>query len=239
MMKNILKQFEKWFLVLDNAYSPYMNMAIDELLLERSYSIKTPIVRFYSWDRPSVSIGYIQKYSAAPQEGYSVVRRPTGGGVVFHDIDLTYTIEIPKGHEIEKFDRVESYHVFHRAVIKALYELGINSSLVNYETKQKDRMTMQCFSAPTKYDIILDDEFSSKAAGAAQRRTKYGILHQGSIVLENIKNHSKKLTQYVINFLETELNVKFESYSYDEDFLQKAELLSKEKYESDTWNKMR
>jgi lipoate-protein ligase A len=233
------KQSDKWLLILDSAYSPYMNMAIDELLLEKSCLVNMPILRFYSWDRPSVSIGYIQKYSAAPENGYSIVRRPTGGGVVFHDIDLTYTIEIPKGHRIEKLDRVESYHVFHRAIIKSLYELGINSSLVNYETIQKDRMTMQCFVAPTKYDIVLDDKFSSKAAGAAQRRTKYGILHQGSIVLENIKSYSKKLTDCMIESIERDFNVQFETYSHEQEFLNKAKLLSKDKYESETWNKIR
>jgi lipoate-protein ligase A len=233
------QQTEKWLLVLDGAYSPYMNMAIDELLLEKSCSIKKPILRFYSWDRPSVSIGYIQKYAAAPQKEYNIVRRPTGGGIVFHDVDLTYTVEIPKGHRIEKLDRTESYHVFHRAIIKSLYELGINSSLVNYETKHKDRMTMQCFVAPTKYDIVLDDELSSKAAGAAQRRTKYGILHQGSIVLENIQSYSKKLTDCMIKSIKREFNVEFETYSYDLDFLNKAKLLSEYKYKSEGWNKIR
>ena len=233
------EQSEKWFLIQDNEYSPYMNMAIDELLLEESSLQNKPIFRFYSWDRPSVSIGYIQKYLAAPQNGYSIVRRPTGGGVVFHDADLTYTVEIPKGHKIEKLDRVESYHVFHRAIIKSLYKLGMSSSLVNYETEQKDRMTMQCFVTPTKYDIVLDDEFSSKIAGAAQRRTKYGILHQGSIVFEKIRKQSNKLTQYIVKSIEDEFNVEFENYSYDMCFLEKAQKLSVEKYESDSWNKIR
>ena len=57
---------------------------------------------FYGWDRKSASIGYIQKFSAVEDQSYTVVRRPTGGGVVFHDVDLTYTVAVPKGHYIEK-----------------------------------------------------------------------------------------------------------------------------------------
>jgi lipoate-protein ligase A len=231
---------EVWYLFNDGTYSPYMNMAIDELLLTESKKINAPILRFYFWDRPSVSIGYIQKYIAAPQEGYSIVRRPTGGGVVFHDIDFTYTVVVPTGHWIEKLNRVESYHIFHKAVIKALFGMGIKSSVVDFETKPKDRMTMQCFVAPTKYDVGLDKkDDSSKIAGAAQRRTKNGILHQGSIVIDGIHGRENKLVLELTNAFEDEFNIKYEKFTPHSDFMKEAKELSINKYETEKWNNIR
>ena len=230
---------ETWYLILDRKRSPYENMAFDELLLEESCRLDKPLLRFYGWDRKSASIGYIQKFSAVEDQSYTVVRRPTGGGVVFHDVDLTYTVAVPKGHYIEKLNRVESYHIFHRAVIKALYFVGLDGALVSYETTPKDRMTSQCFVAPTKYDVVLNDEKSSKAAGAAQRRTKYGILHQGSIVLDGIDSFSENLTKYLIDSFAKEFNLDYEDYDIPAEFICNVEKLANIKYSSEAWNKMR
>lgn len=224
---------EKWLLWRDKSWSPYMNMAVDELLLEQSAKLGTPLIRIYGWDRPSVSIGYIQDYSAAPEEDYAVVRRPTGGGIVFHDVDLTYTAVVPVDHHITSLDRMESYHVFHRAILKALEKFGIAGALAPNESGPVDRATMQCFVTPTRYDVVSDGK---KYAGAAQRRTKNGILHQGSIMREASGGDLDRLAKVLIHALKTGFNIEFENYTPSEEFIKRAEELADSKYAMESWN---
>ncbi len=240
-MHDIFKEKEEWYLWKDIDRSPMLNMAIDENLLPETAAFKKPLLRIYGWDRPAVSIGYVQKYSAAPQNGYTIVRRPTGGGVVFHDVDLTYTAIVPPGHWIEKQNRLESYHIFHRIVIKALSSLNITSCLVESGTEPVDRSTMRCFASPTRYDVVsnISSDAQAKVAGAAQRRTKYGILHQGSIVIKDIVSKRERLIKSLLSAFIKELNITFIKYKPSEEFLFSAIKLAEEKYASENWNKYR
>src|SRR6184192_4575412 len=76
------------------AHSAAMNMAIDEALLEAA---KVPSIRFYSWQSPALSFGYFGKFRDVVDyvSTRDLVRRWTGGGMVFHGEDLTYSIVIP------------------------------------------------------------------------------------------------------------------------------------------------
>ena len=170
---------EDWDLWPDGERSPAMNMAVDEALLCSTAERGRPLVRFYGWDRMAVSIGYLQDYDAAP-EGYAVVRRPTGGGVVYHDHDFTYTVIIPKTHWLAEAKPVASYGYVNRAVAEGL-RLGLSSEAQLSAAsigEHVDRRSMVCFENPTRYDIMLGGD---KVAGSAQRRRPEGILHQGSI----------------------------------------------------------
>lgn len=225
---------DSWQLWLDDVRSPAMNMAIDEQLLKEAQHSVKPVLRIYGWDRPAVSIGFVQAYAAAPQKGYSIVRRPTGGGVVFHDQDLTYTVVIPLEHRICKLDRVESYREIHNAVQSAFSRLGLNTDLTSDEIpKHVDRAFMQCFTTPTRYDVVGDGK---KFAGSAQRRTREGILHQGSIDLKAAHGDRKMLVQYLIEAFQTELKIEFEKFECNPDFLDTVSVLAKNKYETESWN---
>lgn len=232
-----------WLLWNDVNHSPYLNMAIDELLLQESFKTKTPILRFYGWDRPALSIGYIQKFKELTHDGYTIVRRPTGGGVVYHDIDMTYTVVIPQCNNLASVNRLESYRIFHDLIIEALKTINIKAEFVETTNEPKERSTMKCFSAPVKFDIAASEKDSSgkisKIAGAAQRRTKFGILHQGSIVIENIDKHKKELKDSIIKVFEDKLNLTFVNFSPNSNFLSDAEHLSQEKYSTIEWNTIR
>ena len=209
---------ESWLLFEDSAHSPQKNMDIDVELLELSSTFGgRPLLRFYDWDRPSASVGYVQKEEIVPdQDKYTVVRRPTGGGVVYHDIDFTYTVVVPKGHWIEKLDRVESYHVFHRAIVRGLKFFSLECLLADSIATKTDRATMQCFVTPTKYDVLctnITPGTTVKVAGSAQRRTKNGILHQGSITLYHLKTDRKTLKKRLKDAFESEFNISFEPFS--------------------------
>jgi lipoate-protein ligase A len=223
-----------WKLWRDDSRDPSLNMAVDELLLNRSGDIGAPLLRIYGWDRPAVSIGFVQAYEAAPAQGYTVVRRPTGGGVVFHDHDLTYTVVVPAGHAICGLDRTESYRVFHDAVQAALRHFGVNTDLAQAEIpKHVDRAFMQCFTTPTRYDVMGDGR---KFAGAAQRRTREGILHQGSIDLDASGNDGRLLADALVGAFRQSFAIEFEEYRPDGEFMAAAGALAAGKYATENWN---
>ena len=154
--------------------SPARNMAIDEALLRNA---QFPALRIYSWEQPCVSIGYFQKATIAPADR-PMVRRYTGGGLVEHGDDLTYTLVLPPAHPLTTAGTLPSYQKIHQAVAHALQESGVPCRLATAQPKNDDPA---CFLKPVPADVL--DTQGRKLAGAAQRRTKQGCLHQGSILL--------------------------------------------------------
>jgi len=155
--------------------SAAMNMAIDEALLE---CVTVPTIRFYRWQSPALSFGYFGRF--ADVAGYhgerDLVRRWTGGGIVFHGKDLTYSIVIPARDAVFTESSMSIYERIHRALCDMLQEAG-HAALLGTETGVNDP-GYNCFANPVRGDVIMDGR---KIAGAAQRRTRRGLLQQGSI----------------------------------------------------------
>lgn len=218
-MTDEVKSSKIWLLWDDKAREPKINMDIDMRLLRNSRNLEgRPLLRLYDWDRPAVSIGYIQKEHIVKDDGYAIVKRPTGGGVVYHDRDLTYSLIIPHGQWICALDRVESYMVIHRAVARCIEMLGLKAILSDGEAGKVDRATMRCFATPTKYDVLCASGSGSSAgkiAGSAQRRTRDGILHQGSILLAPLPCGREDLKSLLKTSFKQEFDVSFEEYSPD------------------------
>ncbi|MDD5697900.1 MAG: hypothetical protein PHH77_04720 [Victivallaceae bacterium] len=225
---------QQWYLYSDAAHDPFYNMALDEILLLEAENLGRPLIRIYAWDRPAVSIGYVQHYAAAPGGGkYTVVRRPTGGGAVWHDCDLTYTAVVPAADPICKLSRLESYRVFHRAVLLALDKFGIEAGLASDTCGPVDRATMRCFVTPTRYDVVAAGK---KYAGAAQRRTKTGLLHQGSIALAAAGGRRELLVKELLRAFEKQFDMNFINFVPEAALLERAERLTRVKYATGDWN---
>jgi lipoate-protein ligase A len=161
-----------WRLLIHGAGSPARNMAVDEALLRK---VSEPVLRLYEWSVPAVSLGYFQPSALAG--GRAFVRRYTGGGLVDHAHDVTYTIVLPRAHPWMEMSAPESYCHIHRGVQAALKACGIVSELT---PAAHDVESDACFAKPVKFDIVAP---TGKLSGAAQRRTREGLLHQGSILL--------------------------------------------------------
>src|SRR6476660_2004850 len=103
----------------DSSYSAAMNMAIDEALLE---SAAVPSIRFYGWQSPALSFGYFGRFSdvAIYAGERDLVRRWTGGGIVFHGNDLTYSIVIPASDPVFDESSIAIYEKIHRDLCGAL-----------------------------------------------------------------------------------------------------------------------
>ena len=156
-----------------------MNMAIDEALLEHA---AVPMLRFYGWRRASLSFGYFGKFAdvAAETEGRDVVRRWTGGGMVLHGTDLTYSLVTPATDPASSHGPTAIYAALHLAIRDALRTEGSEAELA---AQAAPKISEACFANPVRDDVMLHGQ---KIAGAAQRRTRGGFLHQGSIQLPGL-----------------------------------------------------
>jgi len=152
-----------------------LNMAIDEALLA---VIPGPVLRIYRWASPAVSFGYFEPWAPirAAHPGRDPVRRWTGGGVVLHGEDLTYSLLIPRAaSQAAALPPSGSYGVIHSALCSALADSGIPAGPASASAP---KISHACFENPVLHDVLVRGE---KVAGAAQRRTRMGLLHQGSI----------------------------------------------------------
>ncbi len=153
------------------------NMALDEVLLEKAPGLGRPVLRFYGWIQPAASFGYFQ-HIAEIEETTSLrplIRRPTGGGLVPHDADWTYSVVIPPGHSWYQLRATESYERVHRWIQSAFASLQLETTLAPCCRQERPG---QCFAGYEKSDVL---RLGRKIAGAAQRRTKAGLLIQGSV----------------------------------------------------------
>lgn len=154
--------------------SAAMQMAVDEALLER---LSNPALRFYGWRAPAVSFGYFGRFADVAAFGVEreIVRRWTGGGVVLHGEDLTYSLIVPAADAFAGRSSRHIYVAVHEALRGTLRSFGIGATLAG---ESAPKISEACFANPVRADVLLDGH---KAAGAAQRRTRTGLLHQGSI----------------------------------------------------------
>jgi lipoate-protein ligase A len=144
------------------------------------------VLRFYSWSGNWASYGYFQTESDArahfPGQNLQFVKRPTGGGIVDHREDLTYTLLIPKSHPLAQESRAGCYRRIHGLIQRGLAAQGISSCIL--EQEQGD--SPACFIHPVPGDLV--NPLGRKLAGAAQRRTRHGLLHQGSLLTPGIES---------------------------------------------------
>jgi lipoyl(octanoyl) transferase len=149
-----------------------LNMAIDEALLEVATE---PTIRFYRWNHPALSFGYFGRFADVENERRDLVRRWTGGGIVFHGADLTYSIVIPANAPAFSESTMSIYEQTHAAIQAALVAAGKKAELAE---KAAPKISESCFENPVRADVLANGR---KIAGAAQRRTRRGLLQQGSI----------------------------------------------------------
>jgi lipoate-protein ligase A len=166
-----------WFLLNSGSSSAAFNMALDEALLEASPGLGKPVLRFYGWTERAASFGYFQKFSEVERMTLlrPLVRRPTGGGLVSHDADWTYSLIFPPADSWYALKAVESYRRVHEWIQAAFAKLGMVTELAECCRKA---LPGQCFVGHEKFDVLWQGQ---KIAGAAQRRTRSGLLIQGSV----------------------------------------------------------
>jgi len=168
---------ETWHLLRSGPGLADFNMALDEALMQAALDLGRPVLRFYGWTQPAATFGYSQKYAEIARATLlrPLVRRPTGGGLVPHDADWTYSLVFPPSHEWYQLKAVDSYRRIHEWIRDAFAKIGVAAILSPFCQKE---IPGQCFAGAEKFDVLWHGR---KIAGAAQRRTRTGLLIQGSI----------------------------------------------------------
>lgn len=228
----------------DTPRSGANNMAIDQMLIEQVGEVA--VLRVYRWSEPTVSFGYFMSLSAAQREfsdeSLHYVRRWTGGGIVDHRDDITYTLVIPKSHPLAMARGSESYRLIHQFLAESLIALG---QQVQVFEKPADACEggCACFTNPVEHD--LQAESGQKIAGAGQKRTRYGLLHQGSVNLQPQKQgHTEDaegdrqqdgFRKDLLHALGSQLSESVESLEPSEGFLREAKQLASQRYASEEW----
>ena len=154
------------------------SMAIDEWLLGLN---REPVLRVYRWKGEWGSIGYFDRLSKAREAfpGLQWVRRWTGGGTVDHRNDWAYTLVVPHSSTGERrLGGADSYRNIHSALAKALEPEGLD---VRLSCGNESTGATTCFDNPVCHDLINSE--GKKLAGAGQRRSNIGMMHQGSVAL--------------------------------------------------------
>ena len=166
-----------WHLLRSGPGDAAFNMALDEALLHEAPRIAHPVLRFYGWTEPAASFGYFQRYADIERLTAlrPLVRRPTGGGLVPHDADWTYSLAFPPTHPWYALSATESYRRVHEWICSAFAALGVRTEVAPVCRKT---LPGQCFQGHEQYDLLYRGQ---KLAGAAQRRTREGLLIQGSL----------------------------------------------------------
>ena len=220
-------------------HSAAMNMAIDEALLEYA---AVPLIRFYRWQSPALSFGYFGRFAdvASYQCERDLVRRWTGGGIVFHGEDLTYSLVIPSRDTAFAESSTSIYERVHHALCDALSETGQPAVVAAGADRGQDSATVvartgisdagySCFANPVRADVMIDGR---KIAGAAQRRTRCGLLQQGSIQGIEFGN---SLTEQFAQALSTNRCER----KVDENILNRARELAEQRYGAESWLRKR
>ncbi|MDR1428884.1 MAG: lipoate--protein ligase family protein [Spirochaetaceae bacterium] len=147
----------------------FYNMGLDQALLEGA-AAGLPCLRFYGWKPLAVSVGYFQGLDeevnlfSCGERGVDVVRRLTGGGAVFHNAELTYSLTLPLTHPLAGGSIQESYGILCAGIVRGLENLGIAASFVP----------------------INDIEYKGKKiSGNAQTRKMGALLQHGTVLLDN------------------------------------------------------
>ena len=162
-----------------------MNMAMDEAILEAAADDPSAaILRTYGWSEPTLSLGYFQRLADASSEarwrGVPTVRRPTGGGALWHEHELTYAIAIPHAHPLARRP-ADLYRAVHGAIARVVRDLGASADRRGEAGARKgpDRPFL-CFTDRDGEDIVT---LGSKIVGSAQRRRRGAVLQHGSLLL--------------------------------------------------------
>jgi lipoyl(octanoyl) transferase len=201
--------------------SAALNMAVDEALLETAVS---PTLRFYRWRGLALSFGYFGSYAdvADQRDDREIVRRWTGGGVVPHGDDLTYSVIIPSSHPFFARSSLAIYSDLHDAMRRALKVNGIDATLAN---SVLPKVSENCFANAVRADVISEGR---KIAGAAHRRSRAGLLHQGSI------QDAKLPHRFIDDFART-LCDRFERRVLSQELIDRASTIAQAKYGTIEW----
>ncbi|MEE8604411.1 MAG: lipoate--protein ligase family protein [Candidatus Aminicenantaceae bacterium] len=176
-----------WYLIIDRTpQKGSWNMAVDDYMFQSLREEPTTYLRFYRWNKPTVSIGYSQNAKKVVdldfcrKRSIEIVRRITGGKLVLHHKEVTYTV-CSSDTDIFSQKLMDSYKLISEALNRGLQRMGIESQLAKETPSEYVRGALPCFSHPAQNEIEVEGK---KIIGSAQKRKGKKFIQHGSVPLE-------------------------------------------------------
>ena len=247
---------EKWRLIKMGANNAFTNMAIDEAILRNRTQEKVPnTLRLYEWKPPAISIGYFQSVNAeldlegCKNQGVDIIRRLTGGGAVFHEFEITYSVCVDSNTFPNNI--LETYKIISEGIIEGLKNLNlfaefkpINDILVNGKKISGNAQTRR-FSGILQHGTILCDVNVEKMFSLLKvpdEKIKDKKIQEVKQRVTSIKNelghevNNEEVKNALAIGFSKSLKIEFEESKLTDDELQLAEKVKKEKYSTNEWN---
>ncbi len=172
------------------------NMAVDEFLFHSLPAEPHTVLRFYTWRAPTVSLGQGQNVAqvlnleACRQLGIEVVRRITGGKLVLHHQEITYSL-CSNDPSIFTDTLSGSYRLISSGLMAGLKKLGLRPELASATEASYARGLLPCFAQPARNEVTVGGK---KIIGSAQRRLGSRFLQHGSIPLKPQTDLLRRIT---------------------------------------------
>jgi lipoate-protein ligase A len=241
------------------------NMAVDEFLFRTLPDSPKTVVRFYQWERPTASLGYGQDVAKVIDldfcraNGVDIVRRITGGKLVLHHREVTYSV---CSSDAETFTETlaGSYKLISQGLMKGLERMGLRPVLADKAPPFYARGTMPCFSHPAQDEVELG---GLKIIGSAQKRVATRFLQHGSIPLAADEGLLKSVSfrkadpakirmtslsealgrpidfswavEHFVSGLAEHFETPFVPLEFSSEDLAQIDVLAREKYASESW----
>jgi len=212
----------------EEAYEGPMQMALDEALLR---SVSKPTLRVYHWSNPWVTFGYFQEIRKvhAGFPDIPAVRRWTGGGMVQHGEDLTFSLILPNGAKLAEESPTALYHVLHGMLADQIRStLPVSVELAGSEDMRRGEA---CFQAPVHDDLLINE---AKVLGGALRRSGGGVLYQGSLQIKEVPGWNPVGSE--ASFLANALSENHNLVKMSSSLLKEAKELVSARYGTEFWN---
>lgn len=193
----------QWRLLRTGHNAGAWNMAVDEaVMVHVARGLSPPTFRLFEWDPPTLSLGRVQSFErdvdveVCESLGVDVVRRPTGGRAVLHDVEVTYSLIMSEKDPALPAGLGESFSLATQGIIKGLRLLGVEAEIRGRDEGDKPGRaagggaadagggavrTGACFDSPSWYEVVSGGR---KLVGSAQARLMGVFLQHGSILIE-------------------------------------------------------
>jgi len=183
---NKKSRMKKFKLIRSKPADAVYNMSLDRRIFEDYLRDRVPVLRIYSWQRPSFTYGISQlpqghiNLSACAADGIDLAKRMTGGGILFHDNEITYSFVCGKEDIGEPQNVFVSYRKICAFLIHFYGSLGLKAQFA-LETEDfvcRQEPSEFCSASHEKYDITINQK---KIGGNAQKRARQAIFQHGSV----------------------------------------------------------
>jgi lipoate-protein ligase A len=258
----------EWRLIREESRSGPMCMALDAVAAETAADGGPRTVRVYRWTPSTLSLGYRNEpaevdWSYCEREGIDVVRRPTGGGGIYHDAygDISYSVVAPAA-ELPG-DLMETYELLCRPLLDACAAMGVPAGFAEESRPELHHPACYLRELHPAHDVVYRGR---KLSGNAQYRRRESVIQHGSLTysatpeetlgcfvdpgvdveavrerVTGIDEHGDVSREGAVDTLEAALGAwaDAEESTWTDEELARAETIAAEKFDSEAWTRDR